>query len=285
MGCDSGESYKENMTPSTLADEAVLASPHGQKQVADSLAGSLRTLDRKVVTVLITAAVVLTLQNYGKLPFTLEKLLAAASWLGLDSLVANARASQRSWSFTCLVWWDLVCLTTYFVLPALVVRFILKEPLHKYGIKGAGAFAGFPIYMGMLAVVMPFVILVSFGKGFQETYPFYKIPAGEPLGVDFLCWELLYAMQFVALEFFFRGFLVQGLRHRFGVDAVLVMMVPYCMIHFGKPMPETFAAIVAGIALGLMSFRMRSIWMGAMLHVTVAWSMDALVLFRQGRLM
>ncbi len=184
-------------------------------------------------------------------------MLAAASWLGLDSLVADARASQRNWSFTCLVWWDLVCLTTYFVLPALVVRFILKEPLHKYGIKGAGAFAGFPIYMGMLAVVMPFVILVSFGKGFQETYPFYKIPAGEPLGVDFLCWELLYAMQFVALEFFFRGFLVQGLRHRFGVDAVLVMMVPYCMIHFGKPMPETFAAIVAGIALGLMSFRTR----------------------------
>ncbi len=62
------------MTHSTLADEAVLASPHGQKQVADSLAGSLRTLDRKVVTVLITAAVVLTLQNYGKLPFTLEKV-------------------------------------------------------------------------------------------------------------------------------------------------------------------------------------------------------------------
>ena len=58
------------------------------------------------------------------------------------------------------------------------------------------------------------------------------------------------------------------------------MTVPYCMIHFGKPMPETFGAIGAGVVLGFMSLKTRSIWLGAMLHVAVAWSMDAAALWR-----
>jgi membrane protease YdiL (CAAX protease family) len=62
------------------------------------------------------------------------------------------------------------------------------------------------------------------------------------------------------------------------------MTVPYCMIHFGKPMAETFAAIAAGIILGLMSLKTRSIWFGACLHVAVAMSMDFLSLWHKGML-
>ena len=60
--------------------------------------------------------------------------------------------------------------------------------------------------------------------------------------------------------------------------------VPYCMIHYGKPMPETFSAIGAGIVLGLMSLKTRSIWLGAVLHVAVALSMDLLALWHKGLL-
>ena len=76
---------------------------------------------------------------------------------------------------------------------------------------------------------------------------------------ELLRWECSYGLQFIGLEFFFRGFMVHGTRHRFGFYAVFVMMVPYCMIHYQKPMPETFGAIVAGIVLGFMSLKMRSI--------------------------
>ena len=51
-----------------------------------------------------------------------------------------------------------------------------------------------------------------------------------------------------------------------------------------QPMPEAFASIVAGLALGYMSLRTRSIWLGAAIHVTVAISMDFASLWRQGRL-
>ena len=49
-------------------------------------------------------------------------------------------------------------------------------------------------------------------------------------------------------------------------------------------MPETFAAIIAGIVLGFMSLKTRSIWLGAAVHVAVALGMDFLSLWHNGLL-
>ena len=87
---------------------------------------------------------------------------------------------------------------------------------------------------------------------------------------DLWTWEALYAAQFISLEFFFRGFLLQGLRRALGANAIFVMIVPYCMIHYGKPMPETFGAIGAGLILGTLAMRTRSIWGGVLIHIGVA---------------
>jgi membrane protease YdiL (CAAX protease family) len=85
-------------------------------------------------------------------------------------------------------------------------------------------------------------------------------------------------LQFVSLEFFFRGFMLHGCRRRFGAYSIFAMTIPYCMIHYHKPLPETFSAIAAGVILGYMSLRTRSIWLGAALHIAVAWTMDAAAL-------
>jgi len=119
---------------------------------------------------------------------------------------------------------------------------------------------------------------------FQQAYPFYQTWAPADGWGKLLAWELSYAVQFVALEFFFRGFLVHGLKHRFGTYAIFVMTVPYCMIHFGKPALECAASIIAGVVLGFMSLKARSIWLGAALHISVAWGMDACSLWRKGLL-
>ena len=49
-------------------------------------------------------------------------------------------------------------------------------------------------------------------------------------------------MQFWSLEAFFRGFFIFGLRRRFGYYSVIIMTIPYCMIHFNKPITETLGA-------------------------------------------
>jgi membrane protease YdiL (CAAX protease family) len=56
------------------------------------------------------------------------------------------------------------------------------------------------------------------------------------------------------------------------------MIVPYCMIHYGKPLPETFGAILAGLILGTIAMRTKSIWGGALIHIGVAMTMDVLAL-------
>ena len=145
-----------------------------------------------------------------------------------------------------------------------------------------GVFSLWWMYILMLAVMLPIVIVASRSEGFQATYPFFEPLPNEPLWPRFWIWEVAYFLQFVGLEFFFRGFLLHGIRRRFGAYAIFVMMVPYCMIHFGKPMPETFAAIVAGIILGFMSLKTRSIWLGAALHISVALTMDFCALWKVG---
>ena len=104
---------------------------------------------------------------------------------------------------------------------------------------------------------MPAVI-ASRSESFQLAYPFYKW--ANRSAFNFWVWQGLYATQFAALEFFFRGFMLAGLRKSFGPGAVFVMVVPYCMIHFGKPLPETLGAIVAGIpdSASVISSRARS---------------------------
>jgi len=126
----------------------------------------------------------------------------------------------------------------------------------------------------MIVFMLPLVFSVSFTESFQHKYPFYKLQVGESLYPRFLAWELLYLIQFFAVEFFFRGFMLHGNKNRFGFYSILVMTIPYCMIHFGKPLPETLAAIVAGLVLGILSLKSNSIWLGVAIHFSVAITMD-----------
>jgi len=110
-------------------------------------------------------------------------------------------------------------------------------------------------------------------------YPFYRGAYRASIQEIFI-WETAYLAQFVALEFFFRGFLVLGLERSMGRLAVWVAAIPYCMIHYHKPPLEAFAAIAAGIILGELAQRTRTIMGGAIIHMGVALSMDMLALSR-----
>ena len=123
------------------------------------------------------------------------------------------------------------------------------------------------------------MVLVSFGEDFVNHYPFYKL-AGRSW-FDLLAWELLYLSQFVFLEFFFRGFILQALRPAMGANAVWVMCVPYLMIHFPKLWLEATGAILFGLFLGILALQSRSIWGGVLVHAGVAVSMDIAALLRK----
>ena len=177
------------------------------------------------------------------------------------------------WAFA---WWTGWRVLGYVVIPVVTIAALPGQRLRDYYVSLRGVGRHLWIYALLFLLVQPLVVVASKSRGFALAYPFYKL--ANRSAFDLLMWELMYAVQFVALEFFFRGFLLRGLAPRFGSAAIFVMIVPYCMIHFPKPMVETFGAIVAGVVLGTLAMRTRSIAGGVLIHIGIAVTMDLLAL-------
>jgi membrane protease YdiL (CAAX protease family) len=257
---------------------------------AESLAYRLshagQGLDWKTITVVLTAAACLTIQNFAMAPDRLTPLCGFVAELtqGPDAR-RQVVAQLEAWTHdkgARLTWFGLCSILTYTVLPILAVKFLFRESLFDYGIGIRGVIADWPVYLSFAMVMVPLVYLFSAEERFQNIYPFYRIDSRDEVGPVFYRWEVIYAVQFMSLEFFFRGFIVHGTKHRFGAYAVFVMVIPYCMIHFHKPWPECCGSILAGVGLGVVSLVTRSIWPGAALHILVAWGMDFSSLWRKG---
>jgi membrane protease YdiL (CAAX protease family) len=217
----------------------------------------------KVLVILVTVAVSLTLQEYlGDRGFYEEHF---HSW-GPDDHYYTLRG---------FAWWSGWRVLGYVVIPMIALA-AMGERIRDYPVSPRGFFKHLWIYVALFALVLPAVLGASMTASFRHTYPFYRM--ANRSFFDLWAWEGLYAAQFLSLEFFFRGFILHGLRRVCGSNAVFVMIVPYCMIHYGKPMPETFGAIFAGLILGTLAMRTRSIWGGVLIHIGVATTMDVLAL-------
>ncbi|MCP4603596.1 MAG: CPBP family intramembrane metalloprotease [Proteobacteria bacterium] len=177
-----------------------------------------------------------------------------------------------------LCYWASWRILGFLIIPAVAI--VLHPRLKKMpqGLTFQGMGEHLWIYCTLFIPVLLVVFIVSFSKEFSSYYPFYT--NAHRSFFDFAIWEGFYIVQFLALEFFFRGFMLQPLRNFIGSSAIFAMMVPYVMIHIGKPMPECFAAIIAGIVLGTLAMRTRSIWAGFLIHVSVALSMDILAIWQ-----
>ncbi|MHC4777898.1 MAG: CPBP family intramembrane glutamic endopeptidase [Planctomycetota bacterium] len=179
-----------------------------------------------------------------------------------------------------LGFWALASVFFYTVPPTIVALAVMRKGPLSMGLGWGKLHRHLWVYGLLLAGVLPFVILSSFRSDFLFTYPFSR-----NIGLQvrfFIAWEVLYVLQFLGLEYFFRGFLLFPLEEELGKNAVLVMIVPYAMIHFQKPFIEANGAVFAGLILGWMALKTRSIWGGVLLHGTVAVTMDSLALWRQG---
>ena len=166
------------------------------------------------------------------------------------------------------------------LIPLALIVFVLRDSPRDYGFRIRGVMAHAPMYGLLFVAVLPFVYWASLQESFLATYPFYRpaILGGWPLWA----YEAAYLIQFFSIEAFFRGFIIFGLRQRLGYYSVLVMVIPYCMIHFGKPMPEALGAIVAGTILGVLALRSGSFYLGVALHCAVALLMDLLAVYSLG---
>ena len=180
------------------------------------------------------------------------------------------------------VWWGFWHLLAFIILPMVVIKFWLKDSIKAYGWQKGEVAQHWLGYVLLAAPIMVFAIIASFGEAFPNFYPFYKYASRS--WFDLIAWEAIYIMQFIAVEFFFRGFLVNGLRLPFGSLSIAVMSLPYLMLHFPKLWPEAFGAILFGFFLGILALQSRSIWGGVAVHVSIALTMDIAALIQTNRI-
>jgi membrane protease YdiL (CAAX protease family) len=212
--------------------------------------------------------------------------LLVVEFVGSDATYArlfppNPHAPDPYWVLRVKAWWVLWIVISFAAIPAMVMACIPGKRLRDCNLSFRGFTEHFWIYIGLYLAVLPVIWIVSLTPDFYNFYPMY--PSAGRSWSDLLMWEGLYIGQFVALEFFFRGFLVGGLSRHIGVLAVPVSVMPYMMLHFSKPWPEAAASVVAGFILGWLAWRLKSIWGGVCVHCAVAVSMDLLALSHKGQ--
>jgi membrane protease YdiL (CAAX protease family) len=239
--------------------------------------------DNRPLIALAVGAVCLTLMEYfGHSPHFRQFLRwVTPSDPAAPSFWRDLEASQ--WvELADFVWWSGWRVLGFFVVPFLVIKLVFRERVRDHGLETKGFSEHLWMYGLAYCIVLVCVVVVAlYDEHFQRYYPFYGHASRS--WSDFIAWEMLYAAQFFSLEFFFRGFWMRALKSAMGSHAIFAMVVPYCMIHFQKPFLECLAAIVAGIFLGTLAMKTRSIWGGVLIHVSVAVSMDVAALLATGR--
>ena len=246
---------------------------------------SNKRADRKIIWVAVISTVSLVFIEYiGKYP-GYANLIAFFKSIGFESaseFLSEYMERKGNVQLHCLAYWISIIVIFYLVIPILIIKLVFCEKLSDYGLRFGNLKKDYGIYLIMLLVMLPLVFAMSTTHSFQLRYPFYELKPDESLFPNFWIWESMYFIQFIGVEFFFRGFILHGSRRQLGFYSIFFMVIPYCMIHFGKPMSETFSAILAGIALGVLSLKSRSIIPGILIHYSVAIAMDFAALYHKG---
>lgn len=237
---------------------------------------------RPLVTLTLGVLILAMHEYYGQVSFfsnTLRPWLARA--FAADPHSALAVHLDQYAELDRRLWWAFTR-TGGYLLPFVLWRFLFpRDPVRDMGLRFAGFRQHAWLYALFVVVMVPILVVVSRQPDFGAYYPMCAT-AGRSW-VEFAVWEVGYLAQFVALEMFFRGWWIHTTRI-FGTGAIFSMSVPYVMIHFGKPYLEACSAMIAGVVLGSLAIRTRSIWAGASVHGTVAILMDVLSLERKGQL-
>jgi uncharacterized protein len=170
------------------------------------------------------------------------------------------------------------------VIPVCIITGIFREKLSDYGIRTGDYKTGFKIVFLLLIPLAGFMVLTTLTDGsipplFHSVYPSIPLTASDP-GLFFMN-ALFMSLYYISFEFFYRGYMLFGLKDRFGAAAaILIQTIPSVIIHFDKPNGELFASVLGEILFGVLALRTGSILYGILIHYFLGVSLElATILF------
>jgi hypothetical protein len=230
--------------------------------------------NRQAIIVLISSLLLLVVFTlYGKPVFLRSRMIEAGELIGWPP--QHAYFQQLPF-----LYWALTSVVLRLIIPVLIILLLIRGRTADFGFRIRGITPHAWTYALFFVVMIPIVLFASTTPAFQAKYPLFP---GSAQGLNqFLVYQIAYGIQFLGVEGFFRGYMTFGLYPRFGYLSIFIMVIPYCMVHFGKPHAEVFMAIPAGLILGYLALKSRTWIFGALLHWTVAITMDLLAIWQKG---
>jgi membrane protease YdiL (CAAX protease family) len=108
-------------------------------------------------------------------------------------------------------------------------------------------------------------------------HPFSRLAARHAKAL--LLYEGSLLLFIAGWEFFFRGFLLFGLKNELGDAAIYLQVIPYSVMYLNRPAAEALASIPAAIVLGHLASRTGSVLYGIVLHWVCALTLDMFIIY------
>lgn len=224
----------------------------------------LKYLDKKVFIIFISVAVLQTISWY----FTSRDFFR-------ENFYYNYFSTNQSADLYEFLYWFISDSITLFIIPLFIIKFLLKEKIISYGLKFGDYKTGLKFFTIFSVCILAVTFFLSQIPEFAKNYPFLKSAKYD--WKTFIIFETAALVYMFAWEFIWRGFMLFGLEEKFGMNAILIQMLPFVILHNGKPFVETLSAIIGAILLGYIAIRTRSIFYGVAIHFILFFSMDLFV--------
>jgi membrane protease YdiL (CAAX protease family) len=149
----------------------------------------------------------------------------------------------------------------YAVLPLLVILIVLRKNPLDFGLR-----MGNPRIWGKYVLIICLIsaailYAASFFPSLQSYYQMEKF--------NFFSYFLTSCVSLSASEYIYRGFLIFGLQEKFKEGSVLIQMIPFVLLHLGKPELETISCLFTGILFGYVAYRGKSYWPAFFIHLFI----------------
>ena len=212
-------------------------------------------------------------------------LLAAAIMTTLQRTFGSLDAARRFFPGCDGMTASLFMFSTAFVLfgaiPMLVVLNVFGEDPAEYGLRlGEWKFG-----LRATALLLPLIACTllypaSVNPEIRQAFPFAP-EAGRSPGAFLMFQAPRGILFYTAWEFFFRGFILFGLRRYVGDwMAICIQTIPQCLWHIGMPTGELLSTIAGGVLFGVIALRTRSILWPMLLHFSMGVVLDLFIVFQ-----
>jgi membrane protease YdiL (CAAX protease family) len=158
----------------------------------------------------------------------------------------------------------------YMVLPVFTILFILRKNPLDFGLRiGDYKLWGFYVAITIL-IAIPVLYIGSLFSSIDQYY-------AKPFNYYSFFAEMV-PLLFV-WEFILRGFLLFGLKEKFREASILIQMVPFVLLHIGKPEIEILMCIPMGLWFGYIAYRGKSFWPAFITHTFINFTLKYFVNF------